>query len=767
MIKKKLGSLFLSAVLTVSVLCAAEGPAAAQDGADQQAVLPADVQSLMEEEGHTALSDDLADSLNSIVFENPDGSRSLYMYDQPVKYRDETGKVRFKTNKAKKTDKKNQAGKAVYSFENEDNDVKAYLPERIDSGILMETENYRLEVFPETEKNSKVKRTGAEEEPLMEYRKALGEDTHLQYAYTGLGLKENIVLDRYTGRHTFQFRVDTHGLVPQENEGNVIVLQDPETGEAVFTFDQMDVRDADFAQTRHYEDVSYENYYRISPAPDAGESSSTYILTAVIDREFLEAETTSYPVTIDPTTRYVYNIVGDTSVFRGKTGNYSAAGMHYVGYNPNDGVEAYTLVQFDTTAVKYINVNKISKAYYKPLVTGAAAGWNVVLAVPQDYWTPSTVKFSDVNNNYRTLSTTYMSNASEALYSFDITAEFIKWLKADLGETSDYDSRRGIMLMPGSNCPANSYRGFYSAESAASNRPALVVEYTPDTSLAPGTYFIKNFACDRYLDVYYAETSSGTGTNICNFNGNDNQRWNVERVSSSSEFYFIRPAHAPSMYLYADDAYGCRLTISTSRMVWKIVGNSDGSYRLMPDQTERQAAESASGSTADGTVVQTWGYGGAPNQKWVFQAATTWGGAGGYRVNNSSKVNCFGYALELDYTPSLYMAYGDSVQTVYNRVAAEVNKLGRGCRKLSSKDAYIRPTEYKIAMRVGSHKINGVERLDYHFMVQVNRSDWAHKRGGSPSAFLGAINPSTIDWGELYGYSGFYDSATIYFAVTR
>ena len=41
----------------------------------------------------------------------------------------------------------------------------------------------------------------------------------------------------------------------------------------------------------------------------------------------------------------------------------------------------------------------------------------------------------------------------------------------------------------------------------------------------------------------------------------------------------------------------------------------------MPGDTERQAAESASGSIADGTIVQTWGFGNAPNQKWVFGKA--------------------------------------------------------------------------------------------------------------------------------------------------
>ena len=243
----------------------------------------------------------------------------------------------------------------------------------------------------------------------------------------------------------------------------------------------------------------------------------------------------------------------------------------------------------------------------------------MILAVPSRNWTTDTVKYRDVNNNYRTLQTISMTNSSEIGKYFDITGEFKEWLKADLGEDAAYDSHRGIMFMPGSNCPTNSYRLFYSANAPSSQMPAVVVEYTVDTSLAEGTYFIQNYACDRYLDVYYAGTASGTGTNICNFNGNNNQRWIVQRATN--DYYYIRPAHAPNMYLYARDEYACRLTISNERMVWRIVRNLDGSYRIMPGDTERQAAESASGNIADGTIVQTWGFGNAPNQKWVFGKA--------------------------------------------------------------------------------------------------------------------------------------------------
>ena len=619
MLRRRIGSLLLCGSLLwgMTTVTAWAEPISRQE----EEPIPDTIAELMEEKDFSAVSEDLEESLNHVVFEKEDGKRVLYMYDTPVKYRDDAGEIRFKTGKAAKTGKKNGKGKKVYAYENPENDLRVYLPRHIKDGVLTEKNDYKLEVFPEIAKNSKIKKVGQEEDaPILEYKDALGEDTHLQYVYTLDGCKENIILDRYTGQNEFRFALDTHGLVPRETEGHIIVLEDPATGEGIFVFDQLDAEDVDFSETLHYEDVSYNNYYRIEPDMTEGEDSSRYILTAIIDPVFLAAETTQYPVTIDPPIHWCYN-TGDTSVFAGSTACYNDASTDYVGYHPQLG-QAYKLAWCDTGVLKFINVNNVTKAQYYARITGAPAGWNMILAVPSRNWTTDTVKYSDVNNNYRTLQTISMTNSSEIGKYFDITGEFKEWLKADLGEAAAYDSHRGIMFMPGSNCPTNSYRLFYSANAPSSQMPAVVVEYTVDTSLAEGTYFIQNYACDRYLDVYYAGTASGTGTNICNFNGNNNQRWIVQRVSpgsSTNDYYYIRPAHAPHMYLYARDEYACRLTISNERMVWRIVGNSDGSYRIMPGDTERQAAESASGNIADGTIVQTWGFGNAPNQKWVFR----------------------------------------------------------------------------------------------------------------------------------------------------
>ena len=610
----------------------------------------------------------------------------------------------------------------------------------------------------------------------MEYKKAIGKEAHLQYAYTTDGCKENIVLDQYTGRNEFRFKIDTHGLVPRESEGHIIVLQDPQTNQDVYVFDVLDVEDADYTETLHHQDVSYNNSYRIEPVIEAGADESIYILTQIIDNEFLTAPTTQYPVTIDPITYWSYG-TSDTSVFVGSSANYSASSTDYVGYHPSLG-KAYKLFQCDTSALKFINPNNISRARYYTWMSGAADGWNLMLTMPQSTWTADTVKFADVSSNYKLLYSLYLGNSSEKAMYFDLTSYVQEWLKTELAEDGLYHPSRGIMFMPSSTCPTDSYRLFYSANASTAKKPAFVIEYTEDTSLSDGYYFIRNAACQRYLDVEYAGQEAGTPTSIYDFNGNDNQLWDVKQISAGK--YTLRPFNAYDYYLSARDEYGCRLTLSASKLAWRLVKNADNTYRIVQIASVRQAAESANGSTENGNAVQTWGYGGYDNQKWVFEPATFAGGARAYRQENSTQIKCLGYALELTHNYSPIINIKDTVDTFYERrIVPYVESLNRKCRRLLNAYSYISPHEYKIAMRVAPNNVAndlGYAISDYHFMVQISGEEWAHKMGTHPSERLGKISPGSFSWDYVTYYSNgeekfrqtnFYDSATAFFAVTR
>ena len=140
-------------------------------------------------------------------------------------------------------------------------------------------------------------------------------------------------------------------------------------------------------------------------------------------------------------------------------------------------------------------------------------------------------------------------------------------------------------------------------------------------------------------------------------------------------------------------------------------------------------------------------------------------------------MNCFGYALESKPLPSFMVSQTASVESFYEiTIEPKVKSMGRQCRKLTSSSSYIRPNEYKIAMRIGIDIPDEGGKNDMHFMVQTNTGGWAHKMGRNPSQYLGNINPTTYSWdyyrynsdGEYTAYivNG-YDSPTLYFAVTR
>ncbi|MCI8361458.1 MAG: RICIN domain-containing protein, partial [Clostridiales bacterium] len=603
MFKKRMGSLLLSAVLAAGLLHTAAGPAAAQEtGAGP--VLPAELQTVMEEEGFTGLSSDLAADLSSIVFEKADGSRTLYMYDQPVKYRDAGGEVRFKTKKAKKTEKKNGEGRAVYAFENPDNDWKAYLPARIADGVMLEAGGYRLEIFPEAEKNSKVKQTGGEEAPVR-YTDALSTQTDLTLAYTLDGLQLQMDLERYTGRNEFRFTIDPHGLTPQALASHMILFQDPQSGETVCTLNPIELRSARYEQTGSYTDVSYYNSYRLTPA-----ENGTYTITAVLDEDFLTDPATVYPLSAETNTAWRRD-TKDTTVFKDDSGNYHTSAYDYVGYylTGRSRLRAMKLAQMDTSVLKFINPSKITNAYYNTTVGGAADSWTLQVGRPTVCWDADTVTYADVENRYDIFYSATLSNTDLTILKIPMTSLLQTWLYVELGESTSLDSRQGIILMPGSNCPQTSCRTFYSADySVEAGRPAFVVEYTADTSLTNGYYFIRNGGCERYLDLVNGGSAVGTGTCIYNFHGRDNQLWYISLYNSSTGQYTIRPCNIGNRYLSAKNEYASPLTLSDTPCYWRLLRNGNGSYRILVDGSERQAAESASGSTENSAPVKTWGY---------------------------------------------------------------------------------------------------------------------------------------------------------------
>lgn len=123
------------------------------------------------------------------------------------------------------------------------------------------------------------------------------------------------------------------------------------------------------------------------------------------------------------------------------------------------------------------------------------------------------------------------------------------------------------------------------------------------------------------------------------------------------------------------------------------------------------------------------------------------------------------------------MDYGESVETIVARVLSDVASRNRSIHVIDGPYGHVNDNEYRFCVRVGSHYIADLEKYkhDYHFWLQTDTGEWCDKAGWYNAATLkGDVNPSNENWNYNYyinqvqhTYTNFYDSDTIYFAITE
>ena len=141
-----------------------------------------------------------AESENVLTTINPDGTKTLYSYDSPIKYVDEEGYVRFIDSSLK------PCGKADglfdwYSYENTANDVKTYFPLFIGTGVLVESEQGDIRMTPKGSKISMSSKTEEDNTEYVLYEDVFDKDTDIRYTAINEGIKEDIILNAYNGNN--------------------------------------------------------------------------------------------------------------------------------------------------------------------------------------------------------------------------------------------------------------------------------------------------------------------------------------------------------------------------------------------------------------------------------------------------------------------------------------------------------------------------------------------------------------------------------------
>ena len=626
-----------------------------------------------------------AQILESFTTINEDGSKTLYAYEVPIKYIDEkTGKIEFIDNTLSELNfTKKLFGS--YAYKNAANDFEVSFPKKIDGGILIDDEDFSLSMKPITVNNAPAEYKEYDfvglTEKVVEYANAFGDGYHLQYNPISSGVKENILIDAYNGTNTFQFKIKAQGLVPEKSEGDMIGFVDEQTGEIVCYINQTYVRDsyvdgkdefasaevggtesetqldanevnndeiadikidgaevdnvrvdvttsstvkADDSEVNGIKHISFDNYYTVEALGDY-----EYLLTSVVDKEFLESETTVYPVLIDPTISR--GSILSASVFSGTSArainDYSTIG-NLSGYG-----QGRTYIKTNALQkYKYINPDKISSAYYHAKEI-SGNGHAVTVQVWDTLFTTATtsVTYSQCVNSLDGSSPKHTTKenevkASATYYDIPITSLAKQWLKYELTD-GGYTQNYGFVLAL-ANGGSTNYKQFGSHLNS-SYPPSIVINYNEDESLSVGTYFIKSKSSGKYLDVANGSSSSPANVQQYQYNSSFAQLWTVTKISAG--IYELTPSTNGNLRLDVSDGTDSDqkniqafTSNSSQAQRWRIIKNTDGSYRLIPQISSFRGMDVDTGTSN----VQLWEYLGTNNQRWIFEIARVYGMVG-------------------------------------------------------------------------------------------------------------------------------------------
>ena len=557
---------------------------------------------------------------------NRDGSKTIYQYPVNIKFVDEDGKVQFKDTALVSSQKSNGLFRK-FAYENAANDVKTYLPPKIEQGIRIEQDELVFTMKP-VENGKVVQQTvpgklskSVDQMDSIQYEAVFDNSTTVEYIPTINGIKENIVLEEYTGRNEFQFDIHIGDLVPATLEGASIPLLD-EDGKPRAVITQIDARDSYEGDAEYAYHKTLNNYQKLQKISGKG----NYRLTIVVDQEFLKDESTAYPVIIDLNITFSNYNMYDTSVYSYYSNrSFHTESFNLVGYNLNSSVygamgEGRMYVNIDNMQnYKYINPDKISTVKFRVREgSGRTASDYINMNRGHSIWDQTTVRYSTGYGDYMG----YLLLTAPGWYEFDIHQQFYYWLKHQLAE-GGHDQRCGFVLRRDStNTETN--RHFHSAES--SQPPSIKVNYWEDDTVREAAYFFQNKNSHKYLGVENGSLANDANVEQYAWKDTSHQGWYVQPLSGvNAGLYKITALHSDkSLDLYCGvNANNTNIQqyqyTGNDPQIWRIVKNGDGTYRVMPKLSQTRAIDVANASTLDGANVLLYNYRGTDNQKWTLE----------------------------------------------------------------------------------------------------------------------------------------------------
>ncbi len=229
-----------------------------------------------------------SEDLFSLAFQNDDGTRSIYFFNEIIKYY-EDGQLKDKDNTIITTTEVNG-----YRYTNKSNDIKVYFPLSFKNksnslGVKLKYGDIELDANPIP--FGKIT-TSVVSAPIVEgneitYNNVFDSNTKIKYTTLYSGYKEEIILERYTGIYEFGFSIYTHGLSIEQKEDGSFYVVDSESN--------TNIKIGDIVVFDSGNSFTEGSISIIEIVPNF-----QYTLVIDANESFLTSDNTIYPVYIDP-----------------------------------------------------------------------------------------------------------------------------------------------------------------------------------------------------------------------------------------------------------------------------------------------------------------------------------------------------------------------------------------------------------------------------------------------------------------------------------
>ena len=512
----------------------------------------ASVQNVEETESVQDAVEDLDIDHTRLTLELEDGENVAYLFSEPVSFIDDEGNLVYKDTNIKAVTDGIILNRG-YSFENGNNDYKAYFSEDSSKGLLLvEKDGEEIRLVPNgTQSVGTVKQIESDMELVdsFEYAGVYGTDSVLRFLPQLNGCKEEIVLSSYQGISDFSFTLYTEeGTIAAINSNGEVEIIDSATKDIITTFVAPFANDSSGGMdvtSEHYTDCTYELEMI---------SEGKYILTISVPEEYLESEGTVYPVIIDPTTDNI-SMTYDTSVYSalkdspqssnpsacfGKTGSsqYGKGRAMFFFKIPSD-IEKYAKISSAKLWLREVT-GRTETMYVRPYLIkeswNNSVTWSTQPAHRSTFSYPGKEDLTLARRNINSKSTDNADNPY--WYAFNITNAVRAWTT----ETAN----KGLKFI--AECEASDgdylWRAFATKENTTSSyRPYAVISYTNDTTkptISKVTASPSGWTSGSVTLTVTAKDSGDYGIYRYSFNDGDGWRTTDNKTFSSNQTVYIR-----------------------------------------------------------------------------------------------------------------------------------------------------------------------------------------------------------------------------------